>query len=243
MIDKRPPCLIATIVRDWADILDIWATYLFGPTQILEIPDIFNKQPFKKIESIINQYSYGQYAAHTSFREVRSWKFDNNFCISWFSASLESSICEIRLSIPGRPERWSNFQGDGMAMVGFLQRWNGDGFWKFSPSPLMEWYLLNHWQQWFFNGFSNFEDQWFTMVTRFSQKNEIRDKLRVNEDFKNRNALCLKLMRPWELIIRESLFISSQGPVGFIKDPKFHKIGTLGTAAKILTQKARKDYA
>ena len=66
-------------------------------------------------------------------------------------------------------------------MVGFLQRWNSDGFWKFSPSPLMEWYLLNHWQRWFFNGFSNFEDQWFTMVTRFSQ-NEILDKMRVNED-------------------------------------------------------------
>ena len=70
--------------------------------------------------------------------------------------------------------RWN---GDGF----FLQRWNGDGFWKFSPSPLMEWYLLNHWQRWFFNGFSNFEDQWFTMVTRFSQ-NEILDKMRVNED-------------------------------------------------------------
>ena len=80
-----------------------------------------------------------------------------------------------------RPERWSNFQGDGMVMVFFLQWWNGDGFWKFSPSPLMERYLLNHWQRWFFNGFSNFEDQWFTMVTRFSQ-NEILDKMRVNED-------------------------------------------------------------
>ena len=28
---------------------------------------------------------------------------------------------------PSRPERWSIFQGDGMAMVVFLQRWNGDG--------------------------------------------------------------------------------------------------------------------
>ena len=77
-------------------------------------------------------------------------------------------------------------------MVKFSRRWNGDGWF----SPAMEW-------QWFskiftitidgmvpaqplaamvFNGFSNFEDQWFTMVTRFSQKNEIRDKMRVNED-------------------------------------------------------------
>ena len=61
-------------------------------------------------------------------------------------------------------------------MFFFLQRWNGDGFWKFSPSPLMEWYLLNHWQRWFFNGFSNFEDQWFTMVTRFSQKKKFMTK-------------------------------------------------------------------
>ena len=30
-------------------------------------------------------------------------------------------------STASRPERWSIFQGDGMAMVVFLQRWNGDG--------------------------------------------------------------------------------------------------------------------
>ena len=31
----------------------------------------------------------------------------------------------------GRLERWSIFCGDGMVMVIFSQRWNGDGFWKF----------------------------------------------------------------------------------------------------------------
>ena len=29
-----------------------------------------------------------------------------------------------------RLERWSIFHGDGMAIVVFLQRWNGDGLWK-----------------------------------------------------------------------------------------------------------------
>ena len=65
-----------------------------------------------------------------------------------------------------RPERWSIFQGDGMAMVVFLQRWNGDGLWKFSPSPSMVPGRINHWQRWFFNGFFNFGDQWFTMDTK-----------------------------------------------------------------------------
>ena len=47
----------------------------------------------------------------------------------------------------------------------FLQRWNGDGFEIFSPSPLMVFGGINHWQQWFFQWFfSNFGDQWFTMV-------------------------------------------------------------------------------
>ena len=40
-----------------------------------------------------------------------------------------------------------------MVMVVFLQRWNGDGFENFSPSPLMVFGRINHWQQWFFNGF------------------------------------------------------------------------------------------
>ena len=52
-----------------------------------------------------------------------------------------------------RLERWSIFHGDGMVMVVFLQRWNGDGFENFSPSPLMVFGGINHWQQWFFNGF------------------------------------------------------------------------------------------
>ena len=43
----------------------------------------------------------------------------------------------------------------------------------------MEWYLLNHWQQWFFNGFSNFEDH---DDYAFLTKNEICDKMRINED-------------------------------------------------------------
>ena len=60
-----------------------------------------------------------------------------------------------------RLERWSSFHGNGMAMVAFLQRWNGDGFENFSPSPLMVFGGINHWQQWFFNGFSQF---WGPMV-------------------------------------------------------------------------------
>ena len=48
-----------------------------------------------------------------------------------------------------RPEQWSIFQGDGMAMAVFLQRWNGDGHWKFSPSPLMVPGRINHWRRWF----------------------------------------------------------------------------------------------
>jgi len=40
-----------------------------------------------------------------------------------------------------------------MVMVVFLQRWNVDGFENFSPSPLMVFGGINHWQQWFFNGF------------------------------------------------------------------------------------------
>ena len=38
-------------------------------------------------------------------------------------------------------------------MVFLLQRWNGDGFENLSPSPLMVFGRINHWQQWFFNGF------------------------------------------------------------------------------------------
>ena len=34
-------------------------------------------------------------------------------------------------NMPSRLERWSIFCGDGMLMVIFSQRWNGDGFWKF----------------------------------------------------------------------------------------------------------------
>ena len=40
--------------------------------------------------------------------------------------------CSFCITFSGiRPERWSIFQGNGMAMVVFLQRWNGDGLWKF----------------------------------------------------------------------------------------------------------------
>ena len=60
-----------------------------------------------------------------------------------------------------RLERWSIFHDDGMAMAAFLQRWNGDGFENFSPSSLMVFGGINHWQQWFFNGFFQF---WGPMV-------------------------------------------------------------------------------
>ena len=43
-----------------------------------------------------------------------------------------SSAMTMAMSIHGtRLERWSIFHGDGMVMVVFLQRWNGDGFENF----------------------------------------------------------------------------------------------------------------
>ena len=52
----------------------------------------------------------------------------------------------------------------------------------------------------------------------FFTKNEIRDKMRVNEDFK-KNTLCDTIC-VYQLI----------GPSGLInRDPKFYKIGTLGS--------------
>jgi len=51
--------------------------------------------------------------------------------------------------------RWN---GDGF----FIHRWNGDGFENFSPSPLIVFGGINHWQQWFFNGF--FFQFWGPMV-------------------------------------------------------------------------------
>ena len=81
-----------------------------------------------------------------------------------------------------------------MVMVVFLQRWNGDGFENFSPSPLMVFGGINHWQQWFFNGFFQF---WGPMVhdgqilgtngSRWLQT-EIFDKLHENKNVENRNA-------------------------------------------------------
>ena len=70
-------------------------------------------------------------------------------------------LATLETAIPFRLERWSIFHGDGMVMVFFLQRWNGDGFENFSPSPLMVFGGINHWQQWFFNGFFQF---WGPMV-------------------------------------------------------------------------------
>ena len=51
---------------------------------------------------------------------------------------------------------WSYFPNAGMAMV----------FENVSPSPSMVFGGINHRQQWFFDGFSNFLDQWLTMVTK-----------------------------------------------------------------------------
>ena len=71
------------------------------------------------------------------------------------------------------------FSNDGMVMV--FENSHHHHWWNGTCSAM-------HWQRWFFNGFSNFEDQWFTMVTgreplimHFSQKNEICDKMRVNK--------------------------------------------------------------
>ena len=60
-----------------------------------------------------------------------------------------------------------------------------------SPSPSMVFGGINHWQQWFFDGFSNFGDQWLTMVTkeekmRILRQNQFHDKLQVNSKLKVR---------------------------------------------------------
>ena len=88
------------------------------------------------------------------------WKL---FTVHWRGQSQSVSKI-LKMIVWHRPEQWSIFQGNRMVMVVFLQRWNGDGHWKFSPSPSMVPGRINHWQRWFFNGFSNFGDQWFTMV-------------------------------------------------------------------------------
>ena len=51
---------------------------------------------------------------------------------------------------------WSYIPNDGMAMV----------FENVSPSPSMVFGGINHRQRWFFDGFSNFLDQWLTIVTK-----------------------------------------------------------------------------
>ena len=53
------------------------------------------------------------------------------------------------------------------------------------PSPSMVSGGIDHRQRWFFDGFSNFEDQWLTMVTKEKKKrilrqNQFHDKLQVN---------------------------------------------------------------
>ena len=73
-----------------------------------------------------------------------------------FSLSIFEDFLPQRMSRRTRLERWSIFHGDEMVMFFFLQRWNGDGFENFSPSPLMVFGGINHWQQWFFNGFFQF---------------------------------------------------------------------------------------
>ena len=60
----------------------------------------------------------------------KQFHFFPKFDIVWFGIRLE---------------RWSIFHGDGMAMVAFLQPWNGDGFENFSLSPLMVFGRINHW--------------------------------------------------------------------------------------------------
>ena len=48
-----------------------------------------------------------------------------------------------------------------------------------SPSPSMVFVGINHQQQWFFDGFSNFGDQWLTMVTE-EEKRVFWDNLQEN---------------------------------------------------------------
>ena len=94
-----------------------------------------------------------------------------------------------------------------MAMVVFLQRWNSDGLWKFSPSPSMVPGRINHWQRWFFQfwGPMVHDGYWKGAFnnTFFHTKINIRDKMRVYKDVNNRNALCPKLIGTLELINRD----------------------------------------
>ena len=66
-----------------------------------------------------------------------------------------------------RPQRWSIFQGDGMVNVFFrppLRSMVFNGFDKVGPSPLNVFWGVQPLNQWFFDGFQNFEgngQQWF----------------------------------------------------------------------------------
>ena len=107
-------------------------------------------------------------------------------------------------------------------MVNFSRRWNGDGC--FSPTMEWRWSLKiltitidGSWQdqplatmvfQWFFQfwGPMVHDGYWkgaFNNTFFFTKKINIRDKMRVYKDVKNRNALCPKLIGTLELINRD----------------------------------------
>ena len=103
-----------------------------------------------------------------------------------YSTLLQNKMeCFANLIKSSRPERWSIFQGNRMGMVVFLQQWNGDGLWKFSPLPSMVQSGINHRQRWFFQYF-------FSSILRTNSskwlQTEICHELRLNDDVKNKNA-------------------------------------------------------
>jgi len=104
----------------------------------------------------------------------------------WFKCqNCGSNVGIVVQSYKCRLERWSIINGDGMAMVVFLQRWNVQGFENFSPSPLIVFGGINHWQQWFFNVFfpilGTNGSRWLqTMVTNCAQlKQRQKCKLKI----------------------------------------------------------------
>ena len=87
-------------------------------------------------------------------------------------------------SVSHRLERWSIFCGNGMVMVLFSQRWNGNGFWKFLTITINGFRWDQSSATMVFDGFPILGDQWLTMVNeekeRILRQTQIHNKLLVN---------------------------------------------------------------
>ena len=83
--------------------------------------------------------------------------------------------------IQNRHGQWSNFHGDGMVMVLFLQRWNRDGFGILSPSLSIVFAGVNHWS----NGFS-------MVLSNLGDIKACIKKLKYTGEFENEGSLV-----PW----------------------------------------------